>query len=88
MDAPSLRATQMPLASTWKHRLPSSSHRVAVTRGFIPGGAICPVVSKPVEKDGGPMPAWLTPGSGKAGCCGPMGLETEGGPAGDGMPLA
>ena len=38
-------ATQTPFASTWKHRLPSSSHKVAVTRGFIPGGAIWPVVS-------------------------------------------
>ena len=36
---PSRRATQTPLASTWKHRLPSSSQRVAVTLGFIPGGA-------------------------------------------------
>jgi hypothetical protein len=41
----SRRATQTPLASTWKQRLPSSSHKVAVTRGFIPGGAIWPVVS-------------------------------------------
>lgn len=37
---PSLLATQTPLASTWKHKLPSSSHNVAVTLGFIPGGAI------------------------------------------------
>ena len=35
----SLLATQTPLASTWKHKLPSSSQRVAVTLGFIPGGA-------------------------------------------------
>jgi len=39
-DLPSLRATQMPLASIWKHIHPSSSQRVAVTRGFIPLGAI------------------------------------------------
>ena len=35
------------LASTWKHNVPSSSHSIAVTLGFIPGGATCPVVSKP-----------------------------------------
>ena len=40
MHLPSRRATQTPLASTWKQRLPSSSHSVAVTRGFMPGGAI------------------------------------------------
>lgn len=36
---PSRRATHTPFASTWKHKLPSSSHSVAVTLGFIPGGA-------------------------------------------------
>ena len=41
----SRRATQIPFASTWKQRLASSSHKVAVTFGLIPGGAICPVVS-------------------------------------------
>jgi hypothetical protein len=43
---PSRRATHTLLASTWKQRVPSSSHRVAVTLGFIPGGATCPVWSK------------------------------------------
>lgn len=47
-SSPSLLATQIPRASTWKHRLPSSSQRVAVTLGFIPGGATWPVVSKPL----------------------------------------
>lgn len=41
----SRRATHTPFASTWKQRLPSSSHNVAVTRGFMPGGATCPVWS-------------------------------------------
>ncbi|KAH0194777.1 hypothetical protein KCV03_g415, partial [Aureobasidium melanogenum] len=41
-------ATQMPFASTWKQRLPSSSQSVAVTLGFMPGGATCPVVIKRV----------------------------------------
>jgi hypothetical protein len=45
LAVPSRRATHTPLASTWKQRLPSSSHSVAVTLGFIPGGAIWPVVS-------------------------------------------
>jgi hypothetical protein len=39
LHSPSRRATHTPLASTWKQRLPSSSQSVAVTRGFIPGGA-------------------------------------------------
>lgn len=38
----SLRATQIPRASTWKHKVPSSSHRVVVTRGLIPGGGVWP----------------------------------------------
>jgi hypothetical protein len=37
---PSRLATHTPFASTWKQRLPSSSQSVAVTRGFMPGGAI------------------------------------------------
>lgn len=48
-NVPSLRATHTPFASTWKQRLPSSSHSVAVTRGFMPGGAICPLVSNGCE---------------------------------------
>ena len=38
----SRRATQIPLASTWKQRVPSSSHRVVVTLGLIPGGGVWP----------------------------------------------
>lgn len=74
---PSRRATQIPLASTWKHKLPSSSQSVAVTRGFIPGGATWPVVSKPWYWFC--MPPWLgTPGRGRTFWA-PIGPETAGG---------
>lgn len=73
----SRRATQIPLASTWKHKLPSSSQSVAVTRGFIPGGATWPVVSKPWYWFC--MPPWLgTPGRGRTFWA-PIGPETAGG---------
>jgi hypothetical protein len=45
----SLLATQTPLASTWKHTVASSSHSDAVTRGFKPGGATCPLVSNVLD---------------------------------------
>lgn len=83
---PSRRATQIPLASTWKQSEPSSSHRVAVTRGFMPGGAICPVTSNPLLYPAGAMPGWLTPGSGRTGWGPAIGLDT-GGPAGGVRPL-
>lgn len=38
----SRRATQIPRASTWKQSVPSSSQRVVVTLGLIPGGGVCP----------------------------------------------
>ena len=76
----------MPLASTWKHKLPSSSHNVAVTLGFMPGGAIWPLVSYPGY--------WLcmpccdpTPGSGNT-LGPPMGADTGAPVGGDVRPLA
>jgi len=77
-------ATQTLLASTWKHRLPSSSHSVAVTLGFIPGGATCPVVSQLRSKfccggPGGACPLEAIVGRGSD--CGIPPMEVTGCPA-------